>query len=60
MTLLTYCKESILPILRSQPAPKLGEWNWPQIVETLEGLIAEAEATGSGLQAPPRPAPATE
>lgn len=33
----------LLSILRLQPTPKLGEWNWPQIADRLEAVIAKAE-----------------
>lgn len=38
--LLTKLKE-IRDILRFQPAPKLGEWNWPEIIKHIEIVIAE-------------------
>jgi hypothetical protein len=41
--LLDYLERAILPILESQPAPKLGEWNWPEIAEHLRNLIAVAK-----------------
>jgi len=40
--LLAACK-NLREVLALQPAPKLGEWNWPQMVADLDKAIAKAE-----------------
>ncbi len=40
--LLKAC-DHVLSIVRLQPPPKLGGWNWPQIAEDLEAVIAKSK-----------------
>lgn len=42
LKLLAQC-ENIRDILKLQPAPKLGEWNWPQMVSNLVSVVNEAK-----------------
>lgn len=34
--------EHLLKVLRLQPKPKLGDWNWPAMADRIEALIAKA------------------
>lgn len=34
--------ESLLPVLRLQPPPKLGGWNWPQMAADIEAVLRKA------------------
>ena len=43
--LLAACRYA-LSIVRLQPDPKLGEWNWPQIAAQLEAAIRKATQEG--------------
>lgn len=48
--LLRHLDEVILPILESQPAPQLGEWNWPEIARHLRELTDKARREREALR----------
>lgn len=41
--LIEYCRECILPVLRNQPPPRYGDWNYPVLADDLERLVNAAQ-----------------